>query len=54
MERSHLTGIDPVDVCPEDESRLICSAGTVLIYDGGIIHGGGGVPLQLLGLMAHC
>lgn len=42
VERSHLTGVNPADVRPEDESRLICSPGTVLIYDGGIIHGGGG------------
>ena len=42
VPRSHLTGIDPGEIREEDESRLICSPGTVLIYDGGIIHGGGG------------
>ena len=41
VPRSHLTGVDPADVPPEDESRLICRAGSVLVYDGGIIHGGG-------------
>ena len=33
--------MDPADVPPEEESRLICRAGSVLVYDGGIIHGGG-------------
>ena len=41
VPRSHLTGVDPADVPPEEESRLICRAGSVLVYDGGIIHGGG-------------
>ncbi len=46
VEMSHLTGVDPINVRPEDESLFVCSPGTVLIYDGGIIHGGGGARLQ--------
>lgn len=43
VPRSHLTGVEPTTVRPEDEARMICPAGSVLVYDGGVIHGGGAV-----------
>jgi ectoine hydroxylase-related dioxygenase (phytanoyl-CoA dioxygenase family) len=30
---SHLTGVDGAAVPPDQESRLVCKAGTLLVYD---------------------
>ena len=38
---SHLMDIHPDDIPPEDEKRLICPAGTILIYDARLYHAGG-------------
>lgn len=38
---SHLSDIEPASVSAEQERLFTCDPGTVLIYDNGIIHGGG-------------
>lgn len=38
---SHATCIAPEDVTPEQVVDLICEAGTILIYDNRLLHGGG-------------
>jgi ectoine hydroxylase-related dioxygenase (phytanoyl-CoA dioxygenase family) len=38
---SHLMDIDPASVPADQERLFLCNPGTVLIYDGRMIHGGG-------------
>ena len=38
---SHRSQINPNDVTPDQEKVLLCSAGTVLVYDHRVLHAGG-------------
>lgn len=40
VPRSHVRDVDPGTIPAEEESRFICSAGSVLVYDNRLIHGG--------------